>query len=177
LVNPGASREDIVDQTRSQLELNSAINSLGVPEANTRPQNGPTVAKPELKPEPTAKDTSAREFSMGSTPGKGSRTGQAVISRMLDLGQLRINGSTVEVLNSRGQWVDVNTTDMSHVKDAVREWNENLKYEGPKSPEVRKWMLDPKNYKLDSSGINRSEGAKLKKTYDPPMPYKEKEKD
>jgi hypothetical protein len=93
---------------------------------------------------------------------------------MMAEGKIRVNESRTEVLNSDGKWVDINTTDMSHLKDAVKAWNDELKYSGAKSPEVRQWMLDSKNYELDSSSNNRSDGAKLKERYDPPVPYKEK---
>ena len=57
---------------------------------------------------------------------------------------------------------------MSHLKDAVKAWNEGLYKAGPKSPEVRQFMKDPSNYELDSASINRSKGAKFNETYRDP---------
>jgi hypothetical protein len=54
---------------------------------------------------------------------------------------------------------------MSHTTDAVTAWNEGLYETGPKSQAVRDFMLDPNNYELDSSSINRSQGAQLNETY------------
>ena len=36
---------------------------------------------------------------------------------------------------------------------------------GPKSPEARKFMLDPDNYELQPSSFNRSKGARMGETY------------
>lgn len=105
---------------------------------------------------------------MGSTPGKYSSVGEEVMIRMAEEGKLRVNNGNVEIRNSLSQWVDINTTDMSHSKDAVKAWNEGLYQTGPKSPEVRQFMTDPLNYELDSSAINRSKGASLGETYRPP---------
>ena len=58
--------------------------------------------------------------------------------------------------------------DMAHRTDAVTWWNEVGKYFGPKSPQVREFMLNPDNYVLQHRSINRSEGASLGQTYDPP---------
>lgn len=54
---------------------------------------------------------------------------------------------------------------MAHKIDAVTWWNEVGRKYGPKSPEVRKWMLDPDNYYLEHYSINRSQGANLRQTY------------
>jgi len=103
---------------------------------------------------------------MGRTPGKGSATGRQVLQRMFDQGTAKVDTSgNVTILNSDGQWVPINTTDMSHTTDAVTAWNEGLYETGPKSQAVRDFMLDPNNYELDSSSINRSQGAQLNETY------------
>lgn len=63
------------------------------------------------------------------------------------------------------KWTHIRNTDMAHRYDAVKWWNETgIKY-GPKSPEVRAWMLDPNNYELHPYWVNRSAGAKLDVTY------------
>lgn len=111
---------------------------------------------------------SKRRDYMGATPGKYSSVGQQVLARMFEEGKLRLANGVVEVLNSEGKWVDIESTDMSHVVDAVKAWNESLYKTGAKSPEVRQFMTDPNNYELDSSSINRSKGGSLQETYRPP---------
>jgi hypothetical protein len=114
-------------------------------------------------------DVSKRLQYMGRTPGKNSSTGKAVQAQMQAEGKLRVNASgQTEILNSEGKWVLSTSTDMSHLTDAVSAWNNYLFLTGPKSPEVRSFMKDPKNYELDSSSINRSKGASLDQTYRPP---------
>lgn len=54
---------------------------------------------------------------------------------------------------------------MSHTTDAVTWWNQTGRYQGERSEEVRKWMLDSNNYVLDHNSINRSAGAKLRQVY------------
>ena len=115
-------------------------------------------------------NVSKRQAYMGSTPGKYSSVGQQVMMDMIEQGKLRFNGGTIEVLNSDGQWVDIATTDMSHKIDAVQAWNDYLYITGAKSTAVRQFMTDPNNYELDSSTINRSQGASLGQTYRPPGP-------
>jgi hypothetical protein len=51
--------------------------------------------------------------------------------------------------------------DMSHTRDAVRWWNQEGRFYGAKSREVRQFMLDPKNYTLELSGRNRARGGAL----------------
>lgn len=104
-----------------------------------------------------------REY-LGLTPGKDSTTGRAVQLRMRQDGLLRDTPTGVQVQASDGAWVPISETDMAHTTDAVKWWNEVGRHYGTKSPEVRQWMLDPKNYRLDSRGINRSKGAKLRHT-------------
>jgi hypothetical protein len=65
-------------------------------------------------------------------------------------------------------WHPVPATDMGHLTDAVTYWNEVGRYLGPKHPEVRQWMLDSANYKLEPSSINRSRGAASGERYLPP---------
>ncbi len=57
------------------------------------------------------------------------------------------------------------------IKDAVTWWNETGRKFGPKSKQVREWMLDPDNYVLEYYRTNRSKGAILGKTvgYKPPL--------
>jgi hypothetical protein len=122
----------------------------------------------------TATKASLRQQYLGRTPGKGSRTGREVIARMETEGNLRMTADgSVEVryidpLTKTESWHPINTTDMGHLTDAVKYWNETGRFLGPKHPEVRKWMLDPANYELQPSSINRSNGAKLRERYLPP---------
>jgi hypothetical protein len=106
---------------------------------------------------------------VGRTPGKGTRTGREVIERMKNEGKLReAEDGSLAVQDRHGTWVKLNETDMGHLDDAVEYWNrEGYKY-GPKADEVRKWMLDPKNYELEPSSQNRSRGAQLRVRYRPP---------
>ncbi len=111
-----------------------------------------------------------RRDCVGATPGKSSRTGKAVIARMRAEGKIRddaVLGTLYQ--DSRGTWRPVSTADMSHKVDAVSWWNQIGRTFGAKSPEVRRWMLDPNNYALDYFRINRSAGASLVETYLPPL--------
>jgi RHS repeat-associated protein len=108
---------------------------------------------------------SKRRDYMGSTPGKYSLVGEQVMTRMAENGTLRVKNGNLEVLNSENKWVGIETTDMSHILDAVKAWNDYLYKTGPKSTLVRQFMTDPNNYELDSSSINRSSGASLGETY------------
>ena len=118
---------------------------------------------------------SLREQYLGRTPGKGSRNGRQVIERMETEGNLRWNGSGgaevryVDPVTKAESWHPLNSTDMGHLHDAVKYWNETGRTLGPKHPDVRKWMLDPANYELQPSSINRSNGARLKDRYMPPL--------
>jgi hypothetical protein len=71
---------------------------------------------------------------------------------------------------TRGKWYDLDQSiDMAHLKDAVTWWN-NVGYKfGSKSKEVREWMLNPDNYVLQPSSVNRSQGAMLNATYRTPV--------
>ncbi len=123
-----------------------------------------------LGPQPT-KDKSKRLQYLGRTPGKSSATGRDVQKRMVTEGKLRDNQSTgtQEVLGPDGNWYTIDKTDMGHLHDAVNWWNTVGRKHGPKAPEVRRWMLDSKNYELEPSSINRSRGAQLTETYLPPL--------
>jgi hypothetical protein len=61
------------------------------------------------------------------------------------------------------------TIDMAHYPvDAVRYWNEEGRFYGAQSREVREFMTDPDHYRLEPRGTNRSAGARLGETYLPP---------
>lgn len=66
-------------------------------------------------------------------------------------------------------WRNKKEADMSHKVDAVSWWNRVGRKFGAKSKEVRKWMLDSKNYELEYYRINRSRGGMLNETYKPPL--------
>lgn len=115
---------------------------------------------------------SARNQYMGRTPGKNSRTGREVQNRMRNEGTLRDNKVTgkPEFQATNGRWYPLDKADMAHRTDAVRWWNSTGYQYGARAPEVRRWMLDPKNYRLDHYSLNRSAGARIGQTYRPPAP-------
>ncbi|WP_321945848.1 LysM peptidoglycan-binding domain-containing protein [Paraburkholderia sp. J10-1] len=122
--------------------------------------------------------SSSRLSYMGGTPDKYSRTGLEVVERMRGEGLivgdgplLRGNPNNLQLVGSGGALarIDANV-DMAHRVDAVTWWNDVGRFYGPKSPEVRQFMLNPDNYVLQPSSINRSAGARLGQTYQPPVP-------
>lgn len=64
-------------------------------------------------------------------------------------------------------WYPLAEMDIGHTPvDAVDFWlTTGVKY-GPKSKEVREWMLDPDNYELQHYKRNRSAGARSKSRYE-----------
>jgi len=112
---------------------------------------------------------SLREKYLGRTPGKGSKTGKEVIEKMRKEGKIREGENGLEFLASDNKWYDLKYADMSHRTDAVTWWNDVGRHYGPRSPEVRGWMLDSKNYTLDHMHINRSLGAQIGQGYLPPI--------
>lgn len=124
-----------------------------------------------------------RKQYMGNTPGKDSVTGRAVIERMEKAGTIRNlpqqqtpAGTTPAPIKKEvyhagtNQWYPLEGTDMGHLHDCVNKWNTDLRQYGARSPEVRQWMLDSRNYELQPSSINKSNGAKLRERYQPPGP-------
>lgn len=69
-----------------------------------------------------------------------------------------------------GNWVNLSDCDASHEPDdAVTYWNkEGYKY-GPRSPQVKNFMKNPRNYIFEPSGPNRSRGSRKDEEYRPPM--------
>ncbi len=112
-----------------------------------------------------------RENTVGATPGKDSKTGRAVIKRMEGEGKIKElpNGKKYVYSEKAKRWIKFEDCDMSHIKAAVVYWNEEGKYYGPLSPEVRKWMLESQNYYLEYYVINRSEGGKINMSYQAPV--------
>lgn len=92
---------------------------------------------------------------MGNTPSKNSRTGREIIERMRSEGKIHTIGKRTEFYSDK--------------TNAVSWWNTTGRQYGARSPEVRKWMRDSKNYELEHFSINRAEGAKIKETYLPPL--------
>ena len=117
---------------------------------------------------------SNRSTYMGATPGKESRVGLEVQKNMRENGTLVGNQNNREVMGEDGKWHPITKTDMGHVESAVEYWNRVGRYQGAKSPEVRKFMNDPSNYILEPSSINRSNGASLGKKYLPVASEEEK---
>ncbi len=135
---------------------------------------------PELSP---ARRRTLRQEYLGATPGKRSRTGREVIERMRNgppppggpPPRGRITGTEpdeqVFTLGPRGEgWYHIDEMDMGHLHDAVVYWNSDGPWGragrsfGPRSQEVRDWMLDPLNYALEHFSINRSRGSILGQT-------------
>ena len=107
---------------------------------------------------------------MGNTPGKNSKTGQAVKERMRKEKKIDVRRDGTEIfMDSEGKWHPIEDADMAHKIDAVSWWNNEGRFYGPKSEEVRNFMLNPDNYYLEYFAINRSQGAKLGETYLPPI--------
>lgn len=116
-------------------------------------------------------DGNLRNRYLGRTPGKGSRTGRQVIERMRGENRIRGGGSKMEFKSSTdGKWYSTKDADMAHKTDAVTYWNQTGRYTGARSAAVRTWMRDPKNYELEHYSFNRSAGARLGQTYQPPSP-------
>ena len=119
----------------------------------------------------TIKKISNRLKYLGRTPGKASKTGKKVFERMLK-GKpptARIRKGVKEFKDSSGKWRDIKDADMGHIEDAVSWWNKTGRQYGAKSKEVRDWMKNSDNYVLEYFKTNRSNGAKLGKTYLPPL--------
>ena len=76
-------------------------------------------------------------------------------------GTLRDGLKGPEFKASDNNWYPLKDADMSHITPAVKWWNETGRYYGPKAPEVRAWMRDSSNYRLDHLRINRAEGPTL----------------
>ncbi|WP_447528672.1 hypothetical protein [Vreelandella sp. TE19] len=123
------------------------------------------------------REISARNRYMGRTPDKYSRTGREVLERMrvegLIQGEgplLRGNPNNLHLINPDGSTARIGANiDMAHKVDAVTWWNDTGRFFGPKSPEVRQFMLNADNYELQLRSINRSDGARLGQTYQPPI--------
>jgi filamentous hemagglutinin len=115
---------------------------------------------------------------MGRTPSKYSKTGREVIERMRAEGKIQGEGplltgnpNNLKVRGRDKQWYHIDhTVDMAHKVDAVIWWNEVGRLKGKGAPEVRKFMLDSDNYHLEPQKFNRSDGAKLRQVYLPPVP-------
>ncbi|GGI28371.1 polymorphic toxin-type HINT domain-containing protein [Pedobacter mendelii] len=120
----------------------------------------------------TIKKVSKRLQYLGRTPGKNSKTGREVFERMKSevppTARELPNGQKI-FKDSKGDWHDISKADMAHQTDAVSWWNKTGRNYGAKSKEVRDWMLNSKNYKLDHYSINRSQGAQIGETYLNPL--------
>ena len=97
------------------------------------------------------------------------QTGDEVRERMRKDGELRKDDlGNDEFLAEDGNWykVDTKSTHMGHHPvDAVDYWNDTGIKHGPKSEEVRKWMLDSKNYRFEHGPLNSSRGGATKSRY------------
>ena len=124
-----------------------------------------------------------RNAYVGRTPSKVSKTGRAVMQRMLAKGEIQgITSDQISKLRRSSQIPSAATfTDIdgkqyplrqAHMghnpEDAVSYWNRCGRYHGAKSQAVRKWMLDHNNYRLEYGPGNCSRGAKSKERYKKP---------
>ncbi|WP_343224215.1 RHS repeat-associated core domain-containing protein [Pseudoalteromonas sp. CNC9-20] len=143
------------DSTRNPKKISDNLRS-------TVPASVPKAKKKRKK--------SLRLKYLGRTPGKKSKTGKEVINRMKAEGKIRSSFKGTEFQASDGEWYPLSEADMAHEPmDAVKYWNTTGRKHGPKSKQVRKWMLDSNNYTLDHYSLNRSAGAKLKERYEAPL--------
>ena len=112
---------------------------------------------------------------LGRTPGKSSRTGREVFERMRNeippTARIGRGGKKEFWDPDNSLWRDVREADMGHIEDAVTWWNREGRIYGPKSKEVRDWMLDSDNYRYEYYRTNRSRGSILGQTteYLPPL--------
>ena len=125
-----------------------------------------------------------RLATVGKTPSKVSPIGRAVIQRMLSAKEL--HGMTADQISGLRRisdiprsaqfwdaptksWQPVRSAHMGHVgEDVVDYWNRRGKFFGQKSPEVRSWMRDSNNYRLEKGagkGGNCSRGAQNRSRY------------
>ncbi len=114
---------------------------------------------------------SLRDRYLGDTPGKASATGRRVIARYENARPMKIRtvSGVVEVEWKSTTWHPLLDCDMSHhPEDAVDYWNRAGRHTGPKSSEVRAWMLDAANYILEPAAVNRSRGSANNSRYQPP---------
>ena len=106
-----------------------------------------------------------RLATVGKKLSKVSPTGRAVMQHMLSAKELR--GMTADQISSLRRisdipksaqfwitptksWQSVRSAHMGHVgEDGVDYWNRREKFFGQKSPEVRSWMRDSNNYRLE----------------------------
>jgi hypothetical protein len=114
---------------------------------------------------------SLREKYLGKTPGKNSKTGKEVRERTRTEGTLRTNRrGKDEFLDEMGVWrpVDSPQTHMGHnPMDAVDYWNSTGRFHGAKSAEVRAWMLNSDNYRLEWGPLNSARGGASRSRYLP----------
>ena len=107
---------------------------------------------------------------MGKTPGKfNSSTGRKVIDRLRSQKLVTGYGDDMKFKSpTDGKWYPIKEADMAHIKDAVKWWNEIGGFYGPKTKPVRDFMKNWRNYVLEHYSYNRSQGAKLRVTYNSP---------
>ncbi|MDH5653071.1 MAG: DUF4157 domain-containing protein [Gammaproteobacteria bacterium] len=139
-----------------------------------QPDGTPTPFEERFPVRPERRRSSRRTEYLGSTPQKNSRTGRQVIERMEMEGRIHRTATGEVQVYTRGpprpwqeRWYPLEEMDMGHHPvDAVTYWNETGRSHGPRSQEVRDWMLDPDHYELQHRSVNRSEGARLGQTED-----------
>lgn len=110
-----------------------------------------------------------RQKTVGGTPSKDSKIGNAVWEHQLEEGTARINKETGvrEYLDPSSQkWYTFDsTTQMGHVKGAAEWWTDGGYRFGTKSSEAKAFMNDASNYRFEFGSNNISKGQVDKKVY------------
>lgn len=152
--------------------LNRLVDIHELHAADVEPKGVPRSKKVDA---PHAKMPAEKKWTrieaLGQTPGKRSKIGKQVISRMRSAGKLKGKSPNEWVFHeSTKKWFPIDECDMGHSRDAVTWWNKEGMFHGAKSPIVRKWMTDPAIYELEPGDINSARGAALPDEYVAPHP-------
>ncbi|MFV3130842.1 polymorphic toxin-type HINT domain-containing protein [Niveispirillum sp. KHB5.9] len=112
-----------------------------------------------------------RQDCVGGTPRPGSPTWRRTLQFYKDEGMWKeengIQYVMVEQKDGSYDWAPLKSVNMGHIVAAVDFWNNGLRKTGKRSWQVRNVMLDDQNYMFELASVNKSNGAKMKKTYLP----------
>ncbi|MFZ5636354.1 MAG: putative Ig domain-containing protein [Pseudomonadota bacterium] len=182
------SRLEAMQSRLNRMRQNDRVdapNFVDVP-VTTSTVNGRTVYSTTAADGRTITGRSMRDLLLGDTPGKSSRTGREVIERMMRDGEIKeVDGQMLVRSRTDGVWYPIDDrVHMAHdihrdywpvvngqpvrTTDAVTWWNAVGRDTGARSAEVRRMMLDSRNYYLEFGPINSSQGARIGQTYAPP---------
>ena len=136
-----------------------------------------------------------RRIAVGATPSKKSKTGRQVLNRWQKKDKARRKGNSWQVFvkdrSGKRRWMPLDRNiHMGHKLAAVNFWNKGARgiigkkpkyrarygaYSRPgyktgfRSPYVRKFMRDSRNYRFEYGRVNSSAGAKMKARYRLPV--------